>query len=161
MYLHSLHFRVLEFCASHTSHIMSDLDGCQRYLYRRGVLLAHKGGNNEAEVQRDLDFEIESFDRCKENLRTILHMLVHKQFEGGVLICQIADMYEDMTGESLPYRRFNFSSLEALFLSIPDVCSISGYDGDGRVKIKGTPETMDNGHALRRFQPEAGKKSRL
>ena len=135
---------------------MSDLDGCQKYLYLRGVLLAHKGGNNEAEVQRDLDFEIESFDRCKKKLRTILHM--HEEFKGGVgvLICQIADMYEDMNGESLPYRRFNFKSLEAFFQSIPDVCSISGHDGDGRVKIKGTPGTKGTHFEDLSQRPERG-----
>ena len=76
-------------------------------------------------------------DRCKKYLRGVL--LAHK---GGVPMTKIGAKYQDITGESVPYRRFNFNSLEAFLQSIPDVCSIPVQDRDLMVKIKGrgTPE---------------------
>ena len=87
----------------------------------------------QTHIMRDLE-------RCKKYLRGVL--LAHK---GGVLISQIGAKYRDITGETVPYRRFNFNSVDAFLQSIPDVCSMSEHDGGVRVNVKGvgvgTPET--------------------
>ena len=77
-------------------------------------------------------------DRCKKYLRGVL--LAHK---GGVLRSQIVAKYREITGESVPYRRFNFNSLDAFLQSIPDVCSVSVQNGDLMLYVKGVgiPET--------------------
>ena len=77
-------------------------------------------------------------DRCKKYLRGVL--LAHK---GGVLRSQIVAKYQEITGESVPYRRFNFNTLDAFLQSIPDVCSISVQNGDVMLYVKGvgTPQT--------------------
>ena len=77
-------------------------------------------------------------DRCKKYLRGVL--LAHK---GGVLRSQIVAKYQEITGEVVPYRRFNFNSLDAFLQSIPDVCSVSVQNGDQMLYVKGvgTPET--------------------
>merc|ERR1711915_420914 len=51
--------------------------------------------------------------------------------------------YQEITGETVPYRRFNFSSLDAFLESIPDVCRMSRQGGNLMVNLKGvgTPET--------------------
>ena len=77
-------------------------------------------------------------DRCKKYLRGVL--LAHK---GGVLRSQIVAKYQEITGESVPYRRFNFNTLDAFLQSIPDVCSVPEQNGDVMLYVKGvgTPQT--------------------
>ena len=77
-------------------------------------------------------------DRCKKYLRGVL--LAHK---GGVLRSPLVAKYQEITGEVVPYRRFNFNSLDAFLQSIPDVCSVSVQNGDQMLYVKGvgTPET--------------------
>ena len=58
-------------------------------------------------------------EKCKKFLRSIL--LASK---GGVPGAQVVAKYKDIVGESVPYRRFNYNSLETFLQSIPEVCRI-------------------------------------
>jgi len=64
-------------------------------------------------------------DRCKKYLRSTL--LSNK---GGVPAAELFKHYQDLVGESIPYKQFNFPTLEAFLSSIPDICQIcwSGRD---------------------------------
>ena len=88
-------------------------------------------------------------DKCKKYLRSIL--LASK---GGVPGAQVVAKYKDIVGESVPYKRFNFSSLETFLQSIPDVCKITMRGREVMVVGVETPETK---HIKDLIQRQGGK----
>ena len=88
-------------------------------------------------------------DKCKKYLRSIL--LASK---GGVPGAQVVAKYKDIVGESVPYRRFNFNSLEEFLQSIPDVCRITVRGREVMVVGVETPETK---HIKDLIQRQGGK----
>ena len=88
-------------------------------------------------------------DKCKKYLRSIL--LASK---GGVPGAQVVAKYKDIVGESVPYRRFNYNSLETFLQSIPDVCRIELRGRDVMVVGVETPETK---HIKDLIQRQGGK----
>ena len=88
-------------------------------------------------------------DKCKKYLRSIL--LASK---GGVPGAQVVAKYKDIVGESVPYRRFNYNSLETFLQSIPDVCRITMRGGEVMVVGVETPETK---HIKDLIQRQGGK----
>lgn len=88
-------------------------------------------------------------DKCKKYLRSIL--LASK---GGVPGAKVVTTYKDIVGETVPYRRFNFNSLEEFLQSIPDVCRITVRGRDVMVVGVETPETK---HIKDLIQSQGGK----
>ena len=88
-------------------------------------------------------------DKCKKYLRSIL--LASK---GGVPGAQVVAKYKDIVGESVPYRRFNYNSLETFLQSIPDVCRITMRGREVMVVGVETPETK---HIKDLIQRQGGK----
>jgi len=88
-------------------------------------------------------------DKCKKYLRSIL--LASK---GGVPGAQVVAKYKDIVGEPVPYRRFNFNSLEEFLQSIPDVCRITVR---GREVVVVGVETAETKHIKDLIQRQGGK----
>ena len=64
--------------------------------------------------------------------------------KGGVPGAQVVARYKDIVGESVPYRKFNFSNLENFLQSIPDVCRIIMEQGrDMKILRPKTVSLMD------------------
>ena len=75
-------------------------------------------------------------ERSKKYLRSIL--LATK---GGVPEAQLVKRYREQTGENIPFRRFNCSSLQAFLQSVPDVCRVTVRGGAVVVEGVATAET--------------------
>lgn len=91
-------------------------------------------------------------EKCKKYLRSIL--LANK---GGVPGAQVMARYKDIVGESVPYRKFNFSNLENFLRSIPDVCRITVRGRDVMVVGVETPETKHIKDLIQRQGKGGGK----
>ena len=91
-------------------------------------------------------------DKCKKYLRSIL--LASK---GGVPGAQVVSKYKEMVGETVPYRRFNFTSLETFLQSIPDVCRITMRGREVIVVGVETPETKHIKDLIQRQGKGGGK----
>ena len=91
-------------------------------------------------------------EKCKKYLRSIL--LASK---GGVPGAQVVARYKDIVGESVPYRKFNFSNLENFLQSIPDVCRITVRGRDVMVVGVETPETKHIKDLIQRQGKGGGK----
>lgn len=58
----------------------------------------------------------------------IINLLFLSTIQKSSLCCSTAD-YHMMTGESLPYRKFGFSSVEAFIRNIPDI-TVTNKNGE-------------------------------
>jgi len=87
-------------------------------------------------------------DKCKKYLRSIL-----LAFKGGIPACQVSEKYHEMVGDKIPYRQYNYNSLETFLQSIPDVCRITFRGRDVMVEGVATPETS---HIERFVKKEKG-----
>ena len=97
----------------------------------------------------DITYIMSDLEKCKKYLRSIL--LASK---GGVPGAQVVAKYKDIVGETVPYRKFNFASLETFLRSIPDVCKITVRGGEVIVVGVETPETK---HIKDLVQRQGGK----
>ena len=75
-------------------------------------------------------------DKCKKYLRSIF-----LAYKGGIPAEQVFEKYYDMVGDNIPYRQYNYNSLEAFLQSIPDVCRITFRGRNVMVEGVATPET--------------------
>ena len=84
-------------------------------------------------------------DKCKKYLRSIL--LASK---GGVPAGNVFESYKDMVGEGIPYRKFNYQTLEQFLQSMPDVCRITARGRDIVVVGVANNETHHIGEMVRK-----------
>jgi len=75
-------------------------------------------------------------DKCKKYLRSIF-----LAYKGGIPAEQVFEKYYDMVGDNIPYRQYNYNSLETFLQSIPDVCRITFRGRNVMVEGVATPET--------------------
>ena len=101
------------------------------------MLSSNKSPVVDIEDDSDTDDSANDLDKCKKCLSSIL-----SSNKGGLPGAMLVSKYKDMFGESVPYRKFNFSSLKTFLQSIPDVCRIITMKG-GEMMVVGveTPET--------------------
>ena len=89
-------------------------------------------------------------DKCKKYLRSLL--LASK---GGVPASKLYDDYKKMVGDTIPWRKFNYQSLEMFLRSIPDVCRITCRGREVMIEGVATPETS---HIEKFIQKSKGKR---
>ena len=70
--------------------------------------------------------------------------------KGGVPAGNVFESYKDMVGEGIPYRKFNYQTLEQFLQSMPDVCRITARGRDIVVVGVANNETHHIGEMVRK-----------
>ena len=76
-------------------------------------------------------------EKCKKYLRAIL--LASK---GGVMAHKVYEMYQEQVGTGIPYRQFNYPSLETFLQSMPDVCRITCKGANRDIYVEGVANSQ-------------------
>ena len=76
-------------------------------------------------------------EKCKKYLRATL--LASK---GGILANKVYEMYQEQVGSGIPYRQFNYPSLETFLQSMPDVCRITCKGVNKDIYVEGVANSQ-------------------
>ena len=76
-------------------------------------------------------------EKCKKYLRATL--LASK---GGVMAHKVYEMYQEQVGSGIPYRQFNYPSLETFLQSMPDVCRITCKGANRDIYVEGVANSQ-------------------